>query len=50
MADVSLGEMAIKKSILSFPGIVSKSAVGLAKMMTVMVTVFEAADLTVSKE
>ena len=31
------------------PGIVSKSAEGLAKMMTVIVTVFEAAGLTVSE-
>ena len=30
-------------------GIVSKSAQGLAKMMTVVVTVFEAAGLTVSE-
>ena len=30
--------------------IVSKSAEGLAKMMTVIVTVFEAAGLTVSKK
>ena len=30
-------------------GIVSKSAEGLAKMMTVIVTVFEAAGLTVSE-
>ena len=31
-------------------GIVSKSADGLAKMMTVIVTVFEAAGLTVSEK
>ena len=31
-------------------GIVSKSAEGLAKMMTVIVTVFEAAGLTVSEK
>ena len=31
-------------------GIVSKSAQGLAKMMTVIVTVFEAAGLTVSEK
>ena len=31
-------------------GVVSKSAEGLAKMMTVIVTVFEAAGLTVSEK
>ena len=31
-------------------GIVSKSVEGLAKMMTVLVTVFEAADLTASEK
>ena len=33
-----------------YAGIVSKSAEGLAKMMTVIVTVFEAAGLTVSEK
>ena len=33
-----------------YAGIVSKSAEGLAKMMTVMVTVFEAAGLTASEK